>query len=509
MVKKIWLAVVLLIAVSCLDQQENLQLTELDQLKTIELKNWFETNKAELLAKEQVHNARMIDKNLILPFFEKEPDWSKFSEYYFPDGRKVYEINISQQSGIMPTEFHQQYGDRSDELIEETMLFVEKNDGTDGYAILTARYFSYGEKSKGMTYHKIPKNWSGRIDMFSYGEKHLIGFEVEKGRLSKHFYYQTEEPEKSNHTANLYMTYNCSGYWFDFPFHGFGEGHVNSLQSIWVNSCTSSFINYGEGQNINSPMPSSSAPSGNGRPNPEFGGGSGTGNNYPFPGFDVQIDMNGLTNCHQLLINTLIGSTKEEFKKIFEKFEGNSLLVDMNFNVKFKYVNSGTATAWTHPQIQNNAAVINIHQGNNAGATDLSIARTIMHEMLHAYLLFIEKFPQSDRSLNGLLNAYLDKYNVSGNVNYNAAHHNLFVEGAFINDIAEELKTFASSLNYPQSLLNDEQFFKDMAWGGLQDTDVYQQMTSAERDRISRRYYAERNGITYQGTAPKGDKACQ
>ncbi|UJP66441.1 hypothetical protein [Mongoliitalea daihaiensis] len=223
---------------------------------------------------------------------------------------------------------------------------------------------------------------------------------------------------------------------------------------------------------------------------------------------EEEIDIKELTNCHQFLINTLIGSTKEEFQKIFEKFKGNSLLVPMNFNVKIQYSNEGTATAWTDRVLQNNFAMIYIHEGNNLGATELSLARTVMHEMLQAYLLFIEKFPQTDRSLNGSLNAYIEKYNVPGNKDYNAAHHNLFVEGAFINDIAEELKNFATALGYT-SLINDAQFFKDMAWGGLHTTDVYKKMSSTEQDRISRRYYAERNGGTYQGTTPKGNKACQ
>lgn len=223
---------------------------------------------------------------------------------------------------------------------------------------------------------------------------------------------------------------------------------------------------------------------------------------------EEEIDIEELTNCLQMLINTLIGSTKEEFKKIFDKFEGNSLLVSMNFNVKIQYSNEYSATAWTHPKIENNFAKIYIHEENNAGATDLSLARTVMHEMLHAYLLFIQDFPQPDRSLNGLLNAYIDKYNVPGNEDYNAAHHNLFVEGAFINDIAEELKNFASALGYTD-LLDDDQFFKDMAWGGLHETDVYIKMSTTDQQRIYRRYKAEISGDAFEGMQPKGKKACE
>lgn len=222
--------------ISCVDQQEFPLLDGEGHLVTKEVRDWFEANKSELLAKEQANNARVIDKNLILPYFEKEPDWFSFDEYRFADGRKVYEINISNLSGIVPVEFMEQYGDRSDELIEESMLFVEKTDGTGGYSVLIARYFSHGEKVKGMTYHRIPKNWSGRIDMFSYGEQHLRTFRVERGKLLSHLTYQLNPESAKSKQYNGFI--KCDTYWIDFPYYPLHGGvAVGSFKSIEVTEC--------------------------------------------------------------------------------------------------------------------------------------------------------------------------------------------------------------------------------------------------------------------------------
>lgn len=170
-----------------------------------------------------------------MPFFEKEPDWSNFSEYHFSDGRQVYEIHLSKLSGLVPKEFFEKYGTSGSDLVEETLMFVEHPDSEKGYTVLVARYFSYGQKSKGMTYHRIPKEWSGRIDIFTYAEQHLRSFEVEEGRLTSYHIYQTEDLSKRIQTHNALMT--CTGYWVEFPYtYGIHMG-IGSSHSIYVITC--------------------------------------------------------------------------------------------------------------------------------------------------------------------------------------------------------------------------------------------------------------------------------
>ncbi|MGY6521820.1 MAG: hypothetical protein ACXIUD_08840 [Mongoliitalea sp.] len=232
---------------------------------------------------------------------------------------------------------------------------------------------------------------------------------------------------------------------------------------------------------------------------------------------EEEIDIKELTNCHQELIKDLIGSSKQEFMRIFEKFNGNQP-VPGNYNVKFQY---GTcppgATACTSRNLQDGWATITISQSVNQQATDLSFARTILHETLHAYLLFEEQYP-SDCDLNCLLNDYIAKY---GKNDLNDPHHNLFVETKFLNDIEIELKNYAISQNYIISTLGSD-YFKDMAWGGLAETDVFKNSkTISEQNRINDRINAEINGesivrpaldsegnYTNVVTTPKALKVC-
>ncbi|RZS96050.1 hypothetical protein BC751_1605 [Cecembia calidifontis] len=90
-----------------------------------------------------------------------------------------------------------------------------------------------------------------------------------------------------------------------------------------------------------------------------------------------------------------------------------------------------------------------------------------------------------------------------------------------LGNIATELRNYASSVGYNVNTLGD-QFFKDMVWGGLTETDVFKNSkTIAEQNRIKDRINAEikgesvvravnnsNGGYTNIVTAPKALKAC-
>jgi hypothetical protein len=89
----------------------------------------------------------------------------------------------------------------------------------------------------------------------------------------------------------------------------------------------------------------------------------------------------------------------------------------------------------------------------------------------------------------------------------NDPHHNLFVETKFLNDISFELKNYAAGVGYNVQLLGD-QFFKDMAWGGLSKTEVFMKLSDVDRARITNTIGAEFYNENYNGTFPNGEKAC-
>jgi len=70
-----------------------------------------------------------------------------------------------------------------------------------------------------------------------------------------------------------------------------------------------------------------------------------------------------------------------------------------------------------------------------------------------------------------------------------------------------ELRNYAASKNYNVNALGN-QFFLDMAWGGLSDTDVFTGKTPIDQNRIINTIGAEHYNSNYYGVLPKGIKAC-
>ncbi|MFC3416081.1 hypothetical protein [Algoriphagus hitonicola] len=264
------LSVLLLIGFSCI-QEEDIE-TSMDQGFSPEIqkvKSWYEKNKVLLHPKPGSAHAREFGHDLILPFFEKEPDWEDFYSYQFPDGRQVFEVHLKNLTGIMPTAFMEKYGSQADDLTEESLLFIENPQIPDGFVPVVARYFSEGQQSEEMTYHQIPLGWTGRIDLLTYDERHLRSIKVENGQLISHIRYQTEEPRVSSRAYSSYTS--CQpGYWVDFPYYAMEEGiGVESQQSVWVQECYTNTYETEEpetsspqvgGGGTSSPPPSSTTP---------------------------------------------------------------------------------------------------------------------------------------------------------------------------------------------------------------------------------------------------------
>lgn len=100
-------------------------------------------------------------------------------------------------------------------------------------------------------------------------------------------------------------------------------------------------------------------------------------------------------------------------------------------------------------------------------ATDLSIARTIAHETLHASLVFmlmeglfiIEGNPDPD--YKELMDAFTNYLVTNENDDYEGAQHNVLSE--LVGDIANSVANYGVQNNYSLPF----NFYKDLAWGGL------------------------------------------
>ena len=125
-------------------------------------------------------------------------------------------------------------------------------------------------------------------------------------------------------------------------------------------------------------------------------------------------------------------------------------------------------------------------------ATDLSIARTMMHEGIHAYLL---SYFANDNSLaRAEYVALINAMTAGSGLTQNQIQHNYMASG-WINDLSLSLREYGTSMGY--NLPN--QFYLDLAWGGLQGTNVYNSLPQNDRDRINNVLLTEATGLDGQG----------
>ncbi|MFM2251218.1 MAG: hypothetical protein RLZZ358_2148, partial [Bacteroidota bacterium] len=187
--KHIAVGLLLLLLGSCVQDPELPQLkqSELDQTAQIApVRAWFEANKGSLRLPERGSNFRTESQELILPFFEKEPDWNKVHHYFFPDGREVFEFNLENKEIFIPSLGEQQQDQQLARRSIQNILFV-KHPTEARFDPLIVRYYPDVENSKrdfkDINYQMIDEKWSGTVDLFTYDEHFFIGFEIQKGRI--------------------------------------------------------------------------------------------------------------------------------------------------------------------------------------------------------------------------------------------------------------------------------------------------------------------------------------
>lgn len=494
-----------LLASSCIEQELE-EVSKLENSDIVAAKSWYEGFENQNRGQE---NARKVNNG------KGKPDWSKSKVYHQSDGKKVIEVQFDFEEIAIPKHLKTDKLEKTSVL--QTLILFPKQDGRyvpyflNIYPDSPDKKFKLKDFMEG-GYQKIPTDFSGVYRFYRWNGDFISGWRVKDG-VKTHRIKDLKTQEKkgagtSARTSNFQLyCYVVETTWFQYTcFEGIG---CTTPEEIGTTT------NGMECELVMAP------------PTPGDTGGGGGGGGDPTPtdeecevpegnlegvtvdcDEDEEINLAKLSTCHKLIVNQLIGSTQEGFKRIFEKFSG-SLLPPYNFNVKFEYGDCpNSAAGCTQPFLVNNEAKITLNKSILSRASDLSIGRTILHEILHAYFLFLEDFPSANQDLNSLLNYYISKYNVSGNINYNPIHHNLFVENMFLNDIAVELRYFAESLGYPSSVLDNNDFFMDMAWAGLTDTDVYNSLSSAKKVRINSVYYSELTG-SHKGVVSIGTKACE
>ena len=209
--------------------------------------------------------------------------------------------------------------------------------------------------------------------------------------------------------------------------------------------------------------------------------------------WEEQIDDSQLKPCMQSIMTALKNLT-QGVGQIVTKFAGST----PGYNWKTVHgplpsnENAQTSTAFN---FSTGTVTTTFDTNKFSFSTDLSVARTILHEAVHAYVVaatYNSLTPAERQQLLGpnWINAYI-----------NNGHS--FMASDYVSDIAQALQEYGQSQGYSLGT----QFYTDLAWGGLthydsNNTGNYVETpwfkgaipNSTDRTRIVNRINSEQNG---------------
>lgn len=232
------------------------------------------------------------------------------------------------------------------------------------------------------------------------------------------------------------------------------------------------------------------------------GGGSGGGNDNGGGGGDnngsgitntQSIDKSQLVPCEDNVLTNLQATTGAGLYSLLQLFTTNTN--GYNWTVKNGTLPSGTYGSTAQYDRAAGSVTTTFDSNHWHDATDLSIARTMLHEEIHAYLLAY--FANNPYYANATFSTFVDAWSMAPiGADPNIYHHNEMAQG-WVGDVAWALKQYGISQGYNLS----DQFYSDMAWAGLEDTALFKAKPNAEQTRIHNTIQAEINGTDSSGNA--------
>jgi hypothetical protein len=106
-------------------------------------------------------------------------------------------------------------------------------------------------------------------------------------------------------------------------------------------------------------------------------------------------------------------------------------------------------------------------------ATRLSIAKTLIHESMHAFINLKTGIYEMNINLTIKLNEYFVKYNYDNNL----TQHNFMSQ--FVDALAYSLSAYDIHRQ-------DIGYYKKLSWGGLEYSDTYKAKTQPEKTEIQK-----------------------
>jgi hypothetical protein len=344
----------------------------------------------------------------------------------------------------------------------------------------------------------LSKGFTGTIEAYSINNTFLYNYTYSEGKILSHGIAAPKQKKQTiskDGAAIRKDTYGCETWalWVLWP-----DGTV-TLDHTWE-ICPPGFgcvppslaVMLGSGQQyIKINCEGDNGGGGGGAPNS-----GGVTLEQILAAFDDQIDDQLVNDCLKQVLAKLKAIKSGKFGEIINKFSNGDIpnwtweikegTVPSDQNANTRYTYGKATTTLDYDKLKN--------------ATNMSTARTMVHESIHAYLsvFFINDPGTAAKTYPEMVKAW----NRAKHPDYNQVQHDQ-MERSFVDDIAAVLKEFGTSLG----LQMDDLDYKDMAWGGL-DFLNNTSLTDDDKDRIGHRLLAEQTNARSGTTYPIGTKTC-
>lgn len=233
-----------------------------------------------------------------------------------------------------------------------------------------------------------------------------------------------------------------------------------------------------------------------------------------------QIDDSELNDCAKNILTQLKGLTQNKIAEIFKKLDNSNgiyktKIINTDYLPSNSFGNTNFIEDPNNPgyilrnnyiiKIQNNY-INGLMSPNGLKPTKLSIARILIHEIIHAYISSIYDDCYLSGSCTSLESFPLlwEEYLISKNLNSQIEHETMAND--FVNIIARALQEFHTGFAVSDNV-EPQQPFKDLAWYGLKGTNVFNALFpigTQDRERIDKRNQAEDYQQSFFQVAPMG-----
>ncbi|WP_316635079.1 hypothetical protein [uncultured Flavobacterium sp.] len=404
------------------------------------------------------------------------------------DMGEIIEVPFTLTSGLAAsTNEADQYNDH------HRLMFVKdgQNEFKLSYIQIFANDENYNVQDKNYNYYNIKDNFDGNIYVQELATNIRRKIEFKEGQK-----IAPSLTAKMREMACLYY-----GYWG-------GDGRFNPLYEV---ACYSGGPTGDSAEN----------------PQPSYGGGGGSSTSPNTSQTLAQkiknISSDKLDACTKAILEKLKNLNQGDLVTMIQRFNPSGSIFNINMSTGQVLNNDPNIWAQTKPVSGSSTDISMVFNqdyingnGNPNPPTDLSVANTMVHEIIHAYLISqLEEYKSCGASgicdFPTIYDAYVQQQiNKDKSKVLTADRHHELIASDYVNAIASSVEEFHTGQPVTSGFPRQE--YLDLAWGGLQGTYIFNKTypndpsnkNYKDRERILARITAEQKGSQYGITTPIG-----